>query len=337
MENKIVTFGEVLLRFSKEGYRRIGQGNAYNGDFGGSEANVAVSLAVLGNDVQYVTRLPHNRAGLACRLHLNKYNVGLDHVVWGGDRLGIYYFEEAASLRNSNVIYDRETSSFYTLRPGMIDWRRVFAGARLFHCSGISCAISQSAADATLEALTIAEEMGLTISFDINFRKNLWQYGRSAREVLPEMCRKADIIFGDTGEYEVLTGRKALPFTATSADYRMDLDAFKQWFDEAQQVCPKCKHFVMAIRNQVSTNHHVLTGLLSTAGRLTSARLYDIEQVVDPMGVGDAFIAAYLHAWLQTPADDRRCLSFALAASALKNTVPGDQNLVSEEEIEEAM
>lgn len=337
MSNKIVTFGEVLLRFSKPGNRRLGQGNAYNGDFGGSEANAAVSLAVLGDEVQYVTRLPDNRAGHACRLHLSQYNVGLDNVAWGGDRLGIYYFEEAASIRNSNVIYDREKSSFYTLRPGMIDWHEVFKGARLFHCSGISCAISKDAADATIEAIETASEMGLTISFDINYRKNLWKYGAQARDVLPLLCKKADIIFGDTGEYEVLTGRKALPFNAVTADYEIDTAAFKDWFDEAQRLCPKCRHFVMAVRNQVSTNHHVLTGLMYTGGTMTTARLYDIEQVVDPMGVGDAFIAAYLHAWMKWGDDDRRCLGFALAASALKNTVPGDQNLVTEEEIEAAM
>ena len=337
MAKKIVTFGEVLLRFSKSGYKRIGQGNLYNGDFGGSEANVAVSLATLGDDIQYVTRLPKNQVGRACQLHLNKYNVGLDHIVWGGDRLGIYYFEEAAAIRNSNVIYDREASSFYSLKPGMIDWHEVLRGADVFHCSGISFAISRNAADAAMEAMEVADEMGLTISFDVNFRKNLWTYGVAATDVLPELCKKADIIFGDTGEYKVISGCKGVPFTATSSDYEMDLKGFNDWFEVVKAKNPRCKKFVMAVRNQVSTNHHVLTGLLHADGKLFSSRLYNIEQVVDPMGVGDAFIAAYLHAWLKWHYDDQRCLDFSLAASALKNTVPGDQNIVSEAEIEEAM
>lgn len=333
MNNKIVTFGEVLLRFSKLGYRRIGQGDLYKGNYGGSEANVAVSLATLGDDVQYVTRLPDSRVGLACKMHLNEYNVGLDHVVYGGDRLGVYYFEEAAAMRNSNVIYDREDSSFYSLQPGMIDWSEVLKDATLYHTSGIACAISKSSAEATIESMNVANKLGLTVSFDINFRKNLWKYGVEARPTLTKLCQESDIIFGDTGEYKLLTGME-VPFNATSEDYEMDLEAWGKLFAKAQEICPRCKHFLMAVRNQITTNHHVLTGLLYSEGKFYHTRLYNIESVIDPMGVGDAFIGAYLHAILKWPDNPQHCLDFSLAASAMKNTVPGDQNIVSEEEIE---
>lgn len=330
---KIVTFGEVMLRLSRPYKLRLSQGKVFDGNFGGSEANVAVSLAMLDNHVEFVTRIPDNEVGRTCCKHLRGYGLSLQHVCIGGDRLGSYYFEEAASMRNSSVVYDRQDSSFFTIAPGMIQWREVFKDAAVFHCSGITCAVSKSAADATMEAVQIAEEMGLTIVCDINYRKNLWKYGGNATAVLKELASHADIIFGDQGEYEVVSGMKRVPFEALSDDYQTDNAAFQAYMEKVQEQLPKCKKLVMACRNQITSSHHTLTGFLYGDGKFTSTRIYDINPVVDPMGVGDAFIAAYIHAWCHWGDDDQRGLDFALAASTLKNSVTGDFNLVSEAEI----
>lgn len=330
---RIVTFGEILLRLSKDGRRRLSQGNVLRGDYGGSEANVAVSLAMLGNEVEYVTRVPDNPVGRASCMTLAAYGIHLDHVCRGGERMGSYFFEDAASLRNSCVVYDRRDSSFYSIEPGMIPWRDIFRHADVFHCSGITCSLSQSAADATIEAVRIAEEMGLVVSCDINYRKNLWNYGKEAGEVLRELASHADIIFGDQGEYEVVSGLNRVPFKALSAGCDIDTTLFEEYMRKVGEKLPKCRKMVMAARNQITSSHHTQTGFLLGDGRFFSSRICDINPVVDPMGVGDAFVAAYLHSWCRWGDDNQRCLDFSLTASALKNSIEGDFNIVSEDEV----
>lgn len=337
MPNRIVTFGEVLLRFSKKGFRRLQQGSQLNGNYGGSEANVAVSLAMLGDEIEYVSRVPATQIGQACLNELRYYGVNVEHVIRGGERLGTYYFESSAGVRNSQVVYDRQNSSFYSCAPGMFPWKEIFARAQVFHCSGITCSVSQSATDATFEAVRTAREMGLTVCCDINYRKNLWRYGADAHETLHKLLQYSDFIFGDQGEYEVATGLPRVPFKAVDAHAEIDLEAYREWFVQVQKQFPQCKKFILAMRNQISSTHHTLTGLLYIGGKLLRTRIYDIDPVIDPMGVGDAFVAAYVHASLKWPDDDQRCLDFALAASQLKNSVSGDFNLVTEYEIEEQM
>jgi len=333
MNNRIVTFGEVLLRFSKNGFRRLQQGSRLNGNYGGSEANVAVSLAMLGDEVEYVSRVPESQMGQACLNELRYYGLDVRHVVRGGERLGTYYFESSAGLRNSQVVYDRQNSSFYSCAPGMFSWRDIFRRANVFHCSGITCSVSQSAADATFEAVQTAREMGLTVCCDINFRKNLWRYGADAHETLHRLLQYSDFIFGDQGEFEVATGYPRIPFTATDANAELDMEAYAEWFERVQKEFPRCKKFILAMRNELSSTHHTLTGLLYHNGQLYRTRIYEINPVIDPMGVGDAFVAAYIHASLKWPDDNQRCLDFSLAASQLKNSVSGDFNLVTEDEI----
>ena len=337
MKNKIVTFGEVLLRLSKFGRKRLFQPGEFIENFGGSEANVAVSLSTLGDNVQYISRLPDNLLGKSIQMTLRNYNVNTDSMIWGGDRLGSYYFEEAAAMRNSSVVYDRNDSSFYTIKPGMIDWEKAFSDAAIYHFSGISCAISRDSLDATWESIKKAKAAGIPISFDVNYRKNLWKFGSDAQDVLQIFAEKADIIFGDQGEYEVISGMPAIPFKALDANYEIERDEYQAYFDKVQEMYPKCKIFVMAIRNQIASTHHTLTGMLYIQGKLYTTRIYDISPIVDPMGVGDAFIAAYLHAYQHWNDDPQRCLDFALTASSLKNTIPGDFNLNTEEEIELVM
>ncbi len=334
---KIVTFGEVLLRFSKQESYRLSQGNIMNANFGGSEANAAVSLAMLGNDVRYVTCLPNNAIGKACQLKLRELGLDTSHILWGGDRIGTYYFEAAAAMRPTRVVYDRKGSAFYALEPGMIDWEKVFQGVDVFHCSGITCAVSQQAADATFEAVRTADKMGLTIACDINYRKNLWNYGVKAQDVLPELMQYSDVVFGDAPEWALASGIPRIPFEAVDSSYVIDVEAYTKMFEQIAQRFPRCKKFILGLRNELSATHHLLSGVLYNREKLLKAHVYDIDGVVDPMGVGDAYLAAYLHALLNRSGDDQQNLDFALAGSALKNSVPGDFNLSTEEEIEDLM
>lgn len=338
MGNKIVTFGELMLRFSKEDKKRLSQGRMFCGNYGGSEANVAVSLAIQGEQVEYVTRLPASQMGRAGAMKLRELGVGTNYIVYGGDRIGVYYFEEAAGLRNASVGYDRANSAYYYLEPGMINWREALKDASVLHVSGITAAITQPAADATFEAISIAEKMGVSISIDLNYRKNLWRYdGATPRETLHRMAEHADVMFGDVIEYEFITEHEKIPFLPQTSDYDMHLDAYREWYIDLHRRFPRCKKMMIGMRNELSSSHHLLTALLWTGGRMLNAQIVDIPQVVDPMGCGDAFSAGFLHALRLFPDDDQRVLDYSLATAALKNTIAGDFNLSTEEEIMEVM
>ena len=338
MNGRIVTFGELLLRFSKRDHKRFTQGEELLGNFGGSEANVAISLATLGDEVEFVTRLPKGQIGLAAKMMLREYGLDVSHVSTDGDRMGTYYFEGAAALRNSSVTYDRAESAFAQLKPGMIDWHEVLQGASVFHTSGIAAALTENAYEATLEALRVADEMGIVISFDINHRKNLWKYpGADPRKALGSLLEYADVMFGDVIEFEFLMQHPKIPFKALTPDYQMDLKPYREWFDEIHERFPRCRKWLMGMRNQVNASHHLLTALLLSDNRLYSTRIYDIQDMVDPMGVGDAFAAGQIHAMLQWPDDDQRILDYALAASTLKYSFNGDFNLATDDEITSLM
>ncbi len=330
---RIVTFGELLLRFSKPDQLRLTQGDMFTSKYGGSEANVAVSLATLGDDVTYITRLPDTPVGHAGAMNLAQLGVDISHVIYGGQRIGTYYFEPAAGMRAAKVVYDRAGSAYYDLKPGMIPWRDILKNADIFQVSGITAAISQQAADATFEALDIAEELGVTISFDINYRKNLWRYGADPRETLSRMLSRCDMMFGDAIEFEWLSQHPQPPFTATDSNFKMQMDEYRQWFDELHARFPRLRHWLMGMRNMVSSNHHTLTALLWTEGELLQAPIIDIPDVVDPVGVGDAFMGGFLHAISAFPGDRQQQLNYSLAAAALKNTIPGDFNLATDAEI----
>jgi len=330
---RIVTFGELLLRFSKPDHLRLTQGDMFTSKYGGSEANVAVSLATLGDDVTYITRLPDTPVGHAGSMCLAQLGVDTSKVLFGGNRIGTYYFEPAAGMRSAKVIYDRANSAYYDLKPGMIPWREILKDAAIFHVSGITAAISQQAADATFEALDIADELGVTVSFDINYRKNLWRYGADPRETLSRMLSRCDLMFGDAIEFEWLCQRPQPPFTAIDSHFEMQMDEYREWFDDLHAQFPRCRNWLMGMRNMVASSHHTLTALLWTDGQLLQAPIIDIPDVVDPVGVGDAFMAGLIHAVRMFPNDKQLQLNYSLAAAALKNTVPGDFNLTSDDEI----
>ena len=329
----IVTFGELLLRFSKHDHLRLSQGDMFTSKYGGSEANVAVSLATLGEDVTYITRLPDNPVGHAGAQSLAQLGVDISHVLYGGKRIGTYYFEPAAGMRAAKVVYDRDGSAYYDLRPGMVPWREILKDADIFHVSGITAAISQQAADATFEALDIADELGIPVSFDINYRKNLWKYGADPRETLSHMLSRCDMMFGDAIEFEWLCQRPQPPFTATDSHFEMQMDEYRAWFDDLHAQYPRLRHWLMGMRNMVASNHHTLTALLWTDGELLQAPIIDIPDVIDPVGVGDAFMAGLLHAYRRFPGDRQLQLNYSLAAADLKNTIPGDYNIATDDEI----
>ena len=333
MSKKIVTFGEIMLRLTPPDNLRIQQSRMFLANYGGSEANVAISIANYGGEVDYVTRLPENALGENCITELRSHNVGTRNILLGGKRLGTYYMEKAVAMRNSEVIYDRDGSSFTDLEPGMIDWRRIFEGAGIFHWSGIDAALTPGLAAVCEEALRVADEMGLVICCDINYRKNLWNYGRSPKEVMLPLMEHSDILFGSEGEYATILGIPSPGFSSTSSADGIDKYAYDNVCKEISRFVPRCKHIYIALRNVMSSEHHTLAGVLHSEGGTKFTRVYDINNIVDCIGVGDAFVGALLYAHTAYD-DDQKRVDFAAAASALKNTIAGDYNMVKAREIE---
>lgn len=337
MKKRVVTFGEVLLRLTPPGCLRLRQTETLTATYGGSEANVAAALASYGLDVELITRIPNNEVGEACIGSLRKTGIGTRHIIRGGERLGIYFLENGASMRASKVVYDRADSAFSTMLPGTVDWKKVFADADWFHWSGIVPASSRHAADVCMEAIEAADRMGLTISCDLNFRKNLWKYGEKAIDVMPRMVEKSDVIFGAMSEYKHTLGVEDVPFTATDASYRLNEEAFLKECQMIESRYPRCRKMFIELRNSLSVNHDILAAVMYSDGTLKTAPVYDIDHVVDKVGVGDAFVGGMIYGLIAYPDDDQRALNFALAASALKNTIYGDFNQVSAEEVESLM
>ena len=236
-------------------------------------------------------------------------------------------------MRTSHVVYDRADSAFDTLCPGMIDWRSLFDGATWFHWSGISAAVSADTAAVCAEAIAVAREMGLTVSCDINDRKNLWKYGKEPQEVLPPLMEQCDIFFGTDDEYEKILGMHLPKFEARDASYRPDTAGYERASAEVAARFPRCRGIVFGLRSVLSANHHLISGTLYTGGRLLSTRVYDIDNVVDCVGVGDAFVGGLIYGMAEHAGDMQFALDFGTAACALKNTVPGDYNQFTAEEV----
>ena len=331
-EKKIVCFGELMLRLEEEGMP-LEKVNLDTAKFVGSEANVAVSLATLGDKVSVVTRLPDNLVGHTAADKLKAFGVDTSLIQFQGNRIGTYYLQQGQSRQKSKTIYDRDNTPFSTLRPGDIDWHAILKDATVFHTSGISIGISQSAADVTFEALDVADELGLTISVDINYRSALWKYGADAKETITRLMQRADVMFGDAIEYEWLTGRK-VPLEVTTANDPIDLDIYRDWYRELHAICPRCAKMIIGTRNQVAPTHHLLTAMMLNNGdEMLHSVIHDITNVIDPVGVGDAFAAGSIHAALCFPDDAQKWLDYSLAAATLKNYIPGDFNLAKDEEI----
>jgi 2-dehydro-3-deoxygluconokinase len=332
--NHVVTFGEIMLRLSTPGFERFVQASHFDINYGGGEANVAVSLANYGIPVEYITRLPNNDMGMAAAMTLRKYGVGTGNIVWGGERMGIYFLETGAVSRASKVIYDRAYASISTIEPGMVDWEKVFESATWFHWTGITPAISDSTARVCLEAIKTAKRKGITVSTDLNYRKNLWKYGKKASEVMPELVSGCDIILGNEEDAEKVFGIRPEGVNVTGG--HVEAGAYESVCRQLMKQFPGAKKVIITLRGSISANHNTWSGVLFDGKKLIQSPQYNITHIVDRVGGGDSFMGGLIYGML-TYGDDQKALNFAVAASCLKHTIPGDFNLVTIEEVEKLM
>ena len=326
-----------MLRLSTPGYLRFGQAREFDATFGGGEANVAVSLANYGIDAKFITRLPDNDIAKACIRDLRSFGVDTSGIVTGGERMGIYFLETGAIARPSKVIYDRAHSAIATIEPGMIDWKKVFEGADWFHWTGITPAISQGAADVCLEAVRAANALGVTVSCDLNFRKNLWKYGKTAGEVMPALVEGCDVILGNEEDADKVFGIRPEGFDATATGGAIDQGRFRSVGEQLMRRFPRAKKVVITLRGSINANHNTWGGVLWDGKTLYQSPRYDITHIVDRVGGGDSFMGGLIYGLLTWPGDDQRALNFAAAASCLKHTVFGDYNRVTVAEVEKLM
>jgi 2-dehydro-3-deoxygluconokinase len=335
MTKKVVAFGEIMLRLAPPGFQRLTQARSFDVIYGGGEANVAVSLANFDVPVDYVTRLPKNDIGDACVQFIRQYGVGTSKIVWGGDRLGIYYLETGAAQRGSKIIYDRANSSLATIEPGEVDWQTAFADAEWFHWTGITPAISKGAAGVCLEAVQAAREMGLTISCDLNYRANLWKWGKKASDVMPDLVALCDVAIGNEEDAERVFGIKAGGVDVTAG--KVEAEGYRFVCEELAKRFPRLRTIGITLRGSISASHNTWSGVLWDAGTMYMARQYDISHIVDRVGGGDAFAAGLIYGLRMYGANCQKALEFAVAASCLKHSILGDFNLVSIAEVEKLM
>ena len=332
--NKVVAFGEIMMRLNPPGFQRLAQARTFEVTFGGGEANVAVSLASFGIPVDYVTRLPNNDLGDACLNYIRQFDVGTSKIIRGGDRLGIYFQETGAVQRGSKVVYDRSGSSIASIEPGMINWRAVLSDASWLHITGITPAISKACADSSLEAVKAAKDIGLTVSLDLNYRAKLWKWGKTAREVMGDLAKFSDIIIGNEEDAEKVFGIKAPGVDVTAGkvlpeNYRIVAEKLKEQFRNIQKVA-------ITVRGSISASHNTWSGVMLEDTGFYIAPVYDITHIVDRVGGGDAFAAGLIYGLIKYN-DPQKALNFATAAGCLKHTIMGDQNLVNVSEVETIM
>ncbi len=332
---KVITFGEVMLRLATPGFERFGQSGNLSATFGGGEANVAVSLANYGIEAQFVTRLPKNDLADACIRELKGFGVDTSSIVRGGDRMGIYFLEAGAVGRASKVIYDRSGSSISEIKSGMIDWNKIFEGATWFHWTGITPAISQGAADVCLEAILAANRLGITVSTDLNFRKNLWKYGKEAHEVMPSLVAGCDVILGN--EEDAAMALNIHPDGVDVTTGHVEADAYLSVSQKVMAQFPRCKYVITTLRGSVNASHNSWSGVLYDGIKLYKAATYQITHIVDRVGGGDSFMGGLIYGLLTYRKELQSALDFAVAASCLKHTIYGDYNRVSVSEVEKLM
>lgn len=311
-----------MLRLACPEHLRFSQAHGFEATFGGGEANVAVSLANFGFDAEFVTALPSNDIAEACLRELRGFGVGVGNCLESGERMGIYFLEKGAVCRPSKVIYDRAGSSISQVKPGDFDWEKIFEGADWFHWTGITPAISQGAASVCLEAVKAASKMGVKISCDLNYRKNLWKWGKSAGEVMPELVSYSDVIIGNEEDAEKVFGIKGEGCEAEGLSL--------------MRMFPKAKKIAITQRESLNADHNLWSAVLYDGSRLFVSRKYDITDIVDRVGGGDSFAAGLIYGILNC-GDDAAALEFAVAASCLKHTIEGDFNRVTVREVESLM
>ena len=335
MEKKIVTFGEVMLRLSPPEHQRFIQAHSFDVVYGGGEVNVAASLANFGLPVNFVTRIPQNDIGNSCLAFLRQSGIGIDHILRGGERLGIYFLEMGSMQRGSKVLYDRVNSAFSTIEPGMIKWKQILADADWFHWTGITPAISESTAAVCLEGLKIAKDMGLTISCDLNYRKNLWKWGKSPSDVMPELVGYCDVAIGNEEDADKVFGIRAPESDITAG--RLEADKYLDVCDKLADQFPNLKTIAITLRSSISASHNDWSGVLWHEGAFFEGPNFKITHIVDRVGGGDSFMGGLIYGLRTYGENYQKALDFAVAASCLKHSIFGDFNQVSVEEVEKLM
>jgi len=324
---QIVTFGEIMLRLAPHFNERLIQSREFQATYGGGEANVAASLAVFGNDASFVTRLPDNPIGNAAENSLRSLGVNTEYIIRGGNRVGIYFLEHGASIRPSNVVYDRKDSSLSSILPDMIDWDAVFHGKDWFHITGITPALSESAAATSLVAVKAAREKGLKVSCDLNYRKKLWTR-EEANKTMRQLLKYVDVIVANEEDAADVFGIHAEKSNITSGE--LSVSGYES---VARQLAELSGAELVAItlRESISASDNNWSAIMYDGTKLFTSRKYPIH-IVDRVGGGDSFGAGLIHSLLQKW-NMQESLEFAVAASALKQTIPGDINLATVQEV----
>ncbi|KEO75778.1 sugar kinase [Anditalea andensis] len=322
MGKRIITLGEVMMRLSTPGYQRFLQTDSYQVVYGGAEANVAVSLAQWDQHTAHVTVFPKNDIGKAASQYLRQMGVSIDHVFQADGRMGLYFLENGSMQRSSKIIYDRFDSAFANFDSSAVNWDAIFEGADWFHWTGITPALSDNAAKMTLKALQVANDKGLTVSGDINYRRNLWQYGKQPLDVMPELINYTHVIVAGLADFENC-------MAISSEDYNTACT-------QAKKDYPNIKYITTTERGAVSASHNHLSAVLWSAEKsskdLLFSKSYEMTHIVDRVGGGDAYIAGLIYGLLYM--EPQEALDFALAASVLKHSIAGDANLVTVDEVE---
>jgi 2-dehydro-3-deoxygluconokinase len=332
---KVVTFGEIMLRLTPPGALRFSQGYTLDARFGGGESNVAVSLANYGIPVDFVSVIPDNDIGNWAISELRKWNVGTDKIVRQGSRLGIYFLEMGAISRGSKVVYDRAHSAIADADPDSIDWDEALADAEWFHWTGITPAISENAAKACLKAIQTANRLGVTVSTDLNYRKNLWKYGKASHKVMPELVEGCDVILGNEEDAEKHFGIHPESVDVTKGD-TIDAAAYESVCRQLMEKFPRCRKVIITLRGSISASHNTWSGVLYNGTELLKGPDFEIIPIVDRVGGGDSFMGGLIYGLL-TYDNDQEALDFAVAASCLKHTIYGDFNMVTVPEVEKLM
>lgn len=334
--SKIVTFGEIMVRLGAPDYLKLIQTDKFEVSYAGAEANVAVSLANYGMQAEYITCLPDNPIAERCIMDLRSHKVVVDNIQRSGKRIGVLYLETGSNARPSKVYYDREDSSIATVEQGSINWKDILKDADWFHWTGITPALSENAAAECLKVIKTANDFGVTVSCDINYRGNLWRYGKTAAEVMTEMVAGSDIILGNEEDCEKVFGIKPKDFDADNTNGDVDQSAFRSVCEQMMQKFPRCKKMVVTLRGAINANHNTWGGVLFDGQNLLESKRYDITDIVDRVGGGDSFMGGLIFGLLHYD-NDQEALEFATAASCLKHTLKGDFNWVNVQEVENLM
>lgn len=330
---KVLTFGEIMLRLRAPGHERFFQSPMLEATFGGGEANVAVSLANYGVDVGYVTVLPKNTIADECVKELRKFGVDVSHIVTGEGRVGIYFLENGANQLPSKVVYDRAYSAIALAKPGDIDWDKTFEGVEWFHITGITPAISETAKELSLEAVREAKKRGITVSCDLNYRKNLWKYGVKAAEVMRELVKYVDVAIANEEDVQ-----KALEISVdvNVESGELDRSKYRALGDKVLAEYPDMKMIAITLRESKSADSNGWAACLNDRENFYESKRYMISDIIDRVGGGDSFAGGLIYG-LNTYEDKQKSLEFAVAASCLKHSIIGDFNRVGVSDVEKLM